>query len=249
MTGDANEIHIFLNTQQLAEFAVRKWADISNSAVKNKGYFSVALSGGNTPVTLYKSLSGEQAFPWGKTHVFMVDERFVPYESNDNNYHMINRMLLRHVNIGPRNVHPIVTSELSPETAAEKYEADMVSYCRSVRTKLPRFDLILLGIGEDGHTASLFPGSSSLKETKHWAISVCSPNSSKKERITLTYPVINNAENIIFMVSGEKKAGIIKKVIQDENKMLPAAMVKPRSGKIIFLLDEGAGSLISERRN
>ncbi len=249
MTGIIKEIHIFKNIHQLADFAVEKWAEISSAEMNSKGYFSVALSGGKTPVTFYKKLSGEKVFPWVKTHIFMVDERFVPYESDENNYHMINRTLLRHVNIAPRSVHPILTSELSPETSAERYEEEMVTYCRTVRTRLPRFDLILLGIGEDGHTASLLPGTPSLNETKHWAVSVCPADASIKERITLTFPVINNAENIIFMVEGEKKAGIIKEVIHDENNILPAVMVRPRSGKIIFLLDEGAGSLISEKRN
>jgi 6-phosphogluconolactonase len=248
MTDIVKEIHIFKNLQQLAEFSVQKWADISNSAIKNKGYFTVALSGGKTPGTFYRKLSGEKAFSWGTTHVFMVDERFVPYESDENNFHMINSTLLRHVNISPRNVHPILTSELSPETAAERYEEDMATYCNTIHIRLPRFDLIMLGIGEDGHTASLLPGTPSLNETEHWAVSVCPPDISKKERITLTFPVINNAENILFMVEGENKAGIIKQVIQDENKMLPAAMVRPRNGRIIFLLDEGAGSLISGKR-
>jgi len=248
MTGIVKELHIFSNLSQLSEFAVQKWADISSLEVKKKGYFSVALSGGKTPETLFRKLAGGKAFPWGKSHVFMVDERFVPYESDENNYHMINRTLLCHVSISPKNVHPILTSEISPETAAEKYEKDMVAYCKTLRAKLPRFDLILLGIGEDGHTASLFPGTPSLNETKHWAVSVCPPDSSKKKRITLTFPVINNAENIIFMVEGKKKAAIIKEVIQDENDMLPAAMVRPCNGNIIFLLDEGAGSLIYEKK-
>jgi 6-phosphogluconolactonase len=249
MTGIVKEIHIFKNLHQLAEFAVQKWADISVSEVKNKGYFSVALSGGKTPVTFYEKLSTEKAFPWGKTHVFMVDERFVPYESDENNYNLINRTLLRHVNMAPGNVHPISTSESSPDTSAERYEEDIASYCKTVRTSLPRLDLILLGIGEDGHTASLFPGAPALNETRRWAVSVCPPDASKKERITLTFPVINNAENIIFMVEGEKKAGIVREVIQDENNKLPAAMVRPGGGKIFFLLDKAAGSLISEKIN
>lgn len=247
MTGNVKGVHIFKNSQQLAEFAVSKWAEISSSEVKKKGHFSVALSGGKTPVTFYEKLSGEKEFPWDKTHVFIVDERFVTYDSDENNYHMINRTLLRHVAITPRNVHPILTSGPSPEAAAERYAEDLMSYCKSHHTRLPRFDLILLGIGDDGHTASLFPGTPSLNETRRWAVAVYPPDASKKGRITLTFPVINNAENIIFVVEGEKKAGIIKEVIGDENHMLPAALVKPRSGKIIFLLDEGAGSLISEK--
>jgi len=242
------EIHMFKNAEQLADFAVEKWAEISSAAIKNKGFYSVALSGGKTPGTFYNKLSGEKAFPWGNTHVFMVDERFVPYESDENNYHMINRTLSRHVNISPKNVHPILTSEISPETAAERYEEDIISYCRTVRARLPRFDLILLGIGEDGHTASLFPGTPSLKETSHLAVSVYPPDPSKPERITLTFPVINNTQHIIFMAEGANKSKIIKEVIEDKNHMLPASMVRPSEGKLVFLLDESAGSLISGKR-
>ena len=242
------EIHIFKSIQQLAEFAVEKWAEISRSEVRNKGYVSIALSGGNTPVTFYKKLSGEKGFPWGETHVFMVDERFVPYESDENNYHMIHRTLLRHVNISPQHIHPIRTSGISPETAAERYEEDIISYCRTVGIQLPRFDLLLLGIGEDGHTASLFPGTPSLKETGRLAVSVYPPDPSKRERITLTLPVINNAQNVFFMAEGDSKAKIIKEVVEDKDHMLPASMVRPCDGRLFFLFDECAGSLISEKR-
>ncbi|MBI5665706.1 MAG: 6-phosphogluconolactonase [Nitrospirae bacterium] len=247
MPGTIKEIHIFNNGHQLVDFATRKWTELAGAGMKTKGFFSVALSGGKTPVALYNRLSGEKALPWPETHVFMVDERFVPYESDENNYHMINRTLLSHVDIATKNVHPILTSELSPKAAAERYEQDLAAYCRTVGARFPRFDLILLGIGEDGHTASLFPGTASLKETRCWAVSVCPPGPSKRARITLTFPVINNAENIIFMVEGEKKAGIMKEVIQDESNSLPAAMVRPLRGKIIFLLDERAGCLLSKK--
>lgn len=240
------EIHIFKDMQQMAEFTVLRWAEISKSEVENKGYFSVALSGGRTPVTLYKKLSEKKEFPWEKTHVFMVDERFVPYESDENNYHMINTILLRHLNIPPKNIHPILTSDISPETSAQKYEKDIISYCKAVRTRQPRFDLILLGIGEDGHTASLFPGTPALKETRNLAVSVCSTGPVTRERITITLPVINNAQNIFFMAEGVGKARIIKEVVEDRNNMLPAAMVRPCDGKLVFLLDQNAASLIPE---
>jgi len=240
------EIHIFKDMPQLAEFAVAKWAEISNSEVSNKGFFSVALSGGRTPETFYRKLSEEKDFPWGKTHVFMVDERFVPYESDENNYHMINTTLLRYLNIPPKNIHPILTSDISPVTSAERYEEDIISYCKAVRTKRPRFDLILLGIGEDGHTASLFPGVPELKEKRRLAVSVCPPKPVKRERITLTLPVINNAQNVFFMGVGSGKARIIKEVIEDRNAMLPAALVSPGEGKLVFLLDQSAASLIQD---
>lgn len=238
------EIRIFKDMTQLAEYAVLKWAEISRAEVKTKGYFSVALSGGRTPGAFYKKLAGQKDFPWGQTHVFMVDERFVPYDSEENNYHMINMALLRHLDIPPKNIHPILTTETTAETSAERYEKDIISYCKSVRTNQPRFDLILLGIGEDGHTASLFPGAPTLKETGRLAVAVHSQDQSKRERITLTFPVINNAQHVYFMAEGAGKAAIIKEVVEVKNQRLPAVMVSPYEGKLVFLLDHSAASLI-----
>lgn len=240
------EILIFKDMDGMSDFIVRKWTEISEHEIKNKGAFTVALSGGKTPVTLYRRLADEKSLPWSKTHAFLVDERFVPYESEENNYHMINRMLLRHVNIPAKNVHPIFTSELSPQTSAAKYEEELTSYFKSGHKNLPVFDLILLGIGEDGHTASLFPDSSALKEKNHLAVAVTPSETSKKERITITLPVINNAGHIFFLVAGENKTDSVKKVVDNKNASLPAAMVRPRNGKLLFLLDQSAGSLLSE---
>ncbi|MEW6600166.1 MAG: 6-phosphogluconolactonase [Nitrospirota bacterium] len=241
------EIRIFTNMEEIANYIVGKWAEISRSEIENKGDFSVALSGGRTPEAIYMKLSEEKGFPWGKTHVFMVDERFLPYESDENNFHMINRTLLRHISISPKNVHPIMTSVMSPETAAERYERDIITYFKTSGTGLPRFDLVLLGIGQDGHTASLFTGTPALKEERSFAVPVRPPEPSQVERITLTLPVINNARNICFIAAGHDKAKIIKEIVEEKESMLPAAMVRPRDGKLVFLLDESAGSLISEK--
>ncbi|GBD97324.1 MAG TPA: 6-phosphogluconolactonase [Nitrospirae bacterium] len=245
MTDTIKEIRIFKDIDGMADFAVEKWNEISEKEITGKGCFTVALSGGNTPLTLYRKLSGEKTLPWSKTQVFVVDERFVPYESEENNYHMISRILLRHVNIPAKNIHPVLTSVLTPQTSAAKYEEDLISYFKSSHKKLPQFDLVLLGIGEDGHTASLFPNTPCLKETRHQAVAVIPSDKSKRERITLTFPVINNSKNIVFLATGENKAEVIKKVIEEEDGSLPAAMVKPQTGKLIFLLDEAAGSLLS----
>jgi 6-phosphogluconolactonase len=244
-TDNIKEIHIFSTMKQMADYAVKTWAEISHAEIKHKKFFSAALSGGKTPAAFYEKLSGETSFSWEKTHIFMVDERFVPYESDENNYHMINRMLLRHVNVMPRNIHPILTSEASPQASAERYEQDILSYCKTVRSKIPLMDLILLGIGEDGHTASLFPGTPALREKKRLATFVVPGDRSKNERITITFPFINNAKTIIFLVAGENKAKKIKEIIEGKNSSLPAAMVRPAEGKLMFLLDEAAASLLT----
>lgn len=243
------DIHIFQDINEIADYVVERWAEIAGDEIKKKGYFSAALSGGKTPVPLYEKLAGIKTLPWDKTHVFIVDERFVPYDSEDNNYHMISRVLLRHVNITPKCVHPIMTSGLSPETSAIRYEKDLLSYCKSTRTAMPQFDLTLLGIGDDGHTASLFPGTAALKEREHLAVAVLASDNAIKERITLTFPVINNSKNVYFMVEGEKKASIIRNIIEETDCPLPAAMVNPQKGKLSFLLDKDAGALLSEQIN
>lgn len=248
MNNIVKEIHMFSSLKQMADFAIGEWAAISTAAIKNNGGFSAALSGGKTPALLYEKLSAQRSLPWGKTHIFMVDERFVPYESDENNYHMLNRLLLRHVPIAPKNVHPILTSESLAQGSAARYEKDMISFCKSVRSVLPRFDLILLGIGEDGHTASLFPDTPALKETQRLAVCVTPPDNISPERITITFPVINNAHNIIFLAAGENKAKAVKDIVENKDSILPAAMVRPHNGKLIFILDKGAGSLLTKVR-
>ena len=243
--SEHNEVLIFKDTGLMADFAVKKWEEISEEAIKYKGCFTAALSGGQTPLPLYQKLSGKKSLPWDKTHVFMVDERFVPYESDENNYHMINRTLLRHVSIPPKNVHPILTLEPDAGGSADRYEDGLAAYFRKMDDKYPRFDLILLGIGDDGHTASLFPGTPSLKETRRLCIAASPPDKTKNKRMTITLPVINNADNIIFFVSGENKSAVIKEIVEGVKSRLPAAMVRPKNGKLLFVLDKGAGSLLS----
>jgi 6-phosphogluconolactonase len=239
------EIIILKSIEQIADVAIAKWTEISEKAIKTKGVFTVALSGGRTPVVLYQKLSQIKSLPWDKTHIFMVDERFVPYESDENNFRMISQTLLYHLHIPAKNIHPISTSEILPEGSAAKYERVLLSCFKLLTNEPPRFDLMLLGIGEDGHTASLFPDTPALKEKSSLVVAVTLPDKAEKERITLTFPVINNTENILFLASGKNKAKSIKEVIETENSLLPAAMVKPKNGKLIFLLDQEAASLLS----
>jgi 6-phosphogluconolactonase len=242
------KIIIFKTIDNIADFVIAQWKTISEKAIKEKKCFTVALSGGKTPVFLYKKLSHKRTLPWNKTHVFLTDERYVPYEDEENNLHMINNILLTRVSIPKENVHPISTSEVTPLESAERYEEDLISFFRIAETRFPNFDLILLGIGEDGHTASLFPETPSLKDTRHFAVTGTTKDKTKMDRITITLPVINKAENIIFLVTGGNKAKIVKDVIQGKNILLPAALVKPEKGNLFFLLDESAGALLKSSK-
>lgn len=244
-TGRKNEkkIIIFKTSDNMADFVIAQWKTISERAIKEKGCFSVALSGGKTPVFLYKKLSHKKTLPWDKTYIFQTDERFVPYQDKENNFHMISDMLLNKIGIPRENVYPISTAEDASQLSAERYERNLRSFFE-VNAKPPRFDLVLLGIGQDGHTASLFPAAQAVKERKRLAVATAPLNKKENERITITFPVINNAENVMFLVTGNRKAKIVKEVIDDTCDLLPASMVKPESGKLFFLLDASAGSLL-----
>jgi len=221
MVHKNKEILVFKDIDGIADYTIRKWTEIAEKTVNEKGSFSVALSGGKTPTILFNKLAKEKHLPWNRTHVFMVDERFVPYHDENNNYRMINEILMRHVNITAKNIYTILTTVETSQASALKYEKELNSFFRS----RPGFDLVLLGIGNDGHTASLFPGIQSLKEKKHRAIAVPPSGSILSERITMTFPIINEAKNIMFMAIGSNKSKIIREVIENKKSRLPAAMV------------------------
>jgi 6-phosphogluconolactonase len=243
-SGD-RQIRVLRDKEAVAEFAVDKWIEISQTAIAEAGKFAVALSGGQTPITFYQKLSTYQhPLPWDKTHIFLADERFVLHADKASNYRMIKENLLSRIAIPQENVHPILTEGITIGGSAEKYEADIRTFFKIGNDDIPVFDLIILGIGADGHTASLFPGTASSQRTKRLAIPVIADTSSS-ERISLTLRVINNANNICFLVHGEGKAAVMKKIIEDKDGLLPAALVKPKQGTVLFLMDQEAASLLS----
>jgi 6-phosphogluconolactonase len=238
------EILVFEHTDQLEEYAIEKWGDIAEDALKQRDIFTVALSGGSTPVKLYENLSGTD-LKWDRTHIFIVDERFVPFDHKDSNFRMIYETLLGKIAIPEHNIHAVLTEQNSPDESASSYEREMVSFFKISSGSIPVFDLILLGVGNDGHTASLFPGSSALVEDDRLAVSAVPSNTSMHERITITFPVINSARNVIVQITGSTKAEVVKDILENENSALPAASVRPYDGNLIFLLDRQAGALLS----
>jgi len=243
--GDDSKIRVLRDKEAVAEFAVNTWIEISTQSVIAKGTFTVALSGGKTPITFYQKLStSRHPLPWDKTHIFLADERFVPHDDNASNYRMIQEHLLSRIAIPRENLHHILTEGITLEGSAEKYEADMRTFFRIGDNDIPVFDLIILGIGADGHTASLFPGTASSQGTERLAIPVIA-DTSPSERISLTLGVINNAKRICFLATGEGKADAIKALLEDKARGLPAALVKPARGTVLFMLDQGAASLLS----
>jgi 6-phosphogluconolactonase len=243
MKGRQNLL-IFDDKDQMSEFLLRKWEEVSRAAIGRKGVFVVALSGGKTPVNFYRTLAEDKnkgMLSWNQTHLFLADERFLPFEDKDSNYRLLREALLAKIEIPRENIHPVPTERSTLQISAEAYEADLRVFFKLRPGQIPRFDLILLGIGEDGHTASLFPGSPILSERDRLAAAV-TLDEIRHHRITLTLPVINHARQVVFLVSGESKASVLEKVVDKKDSSLPASMVNPDGGKLLFLSDLEAAS-------
>jgi 6-phosphogluconolactonase len=242
------KVCIFGHQDEISNFVISTWEKVSRRAIERKGVFTVGLSGGKTPIDLYHRLSiTKGTLWWDQTHVFLVDERFVPFEHPDSNYRMLKEILFDHIPIPWENIHPIPTGRSTLQGSATAYEEDLKKFFRLSETQFPEFDLLILGIGEDGHTASLFPGSPVLNDCMSLVASV-PLNETKHSRITLTLPVINHARNILFLVTGKNKAPVLRKVVDGEDGSLPASMVHCKRGVLIFALDREASSLLSGSR-
>jgi 6-phosphogluconolactonase len=236
---------VFADATKVVDYAIEDWERMSAEAVRRRGYFSVALSGGKTPVPLYRRLAAKSGVGcWDKTHVFLADERFVPVTDPESNYRMIRETLLDAVRVAPSNVHPVPTDLPDPGSAARKYGETLTAFFRLARGEFPVFDLILLGLGADGHTASLFPGTAALREKERIAVAV-SPGGGKRDRITLTFPVINRARKIVFLVTGKEKAEALRGVVEFGDALLPASGVRPVTGELLFLTDTAAAAALS----
>jgi 6-phosphogluconolactonase len=238
------KIRVFNTKEEMTGSVIPLWKNIACEAVASRGVFTVALSGGSTPVDLYRRLSAEpENLPWQNTHMFLVDERAVPFEDTESNYGMIKESLLDPMGISERNVHRIPVDLGDAEFSASEYEKRIKGFFGLEEGELPRFDLIILGMGKDGHTASLFPGTGTALERRKLAVPV-KGRSIMHERVSITLPVINNALNVVFLVSGPEKAETLKRVLEDDDLTLPAAQVTPESSDPVFLADKAAARLV-----
>lgn len=221
-----------------------KFRALASGAIAERKLFAAALSGGHTPIGLYEELAGARdSLDWEKIHIFLVDERFVPPTDSRSNFAMIKATLLDKVPIPGANVHPVPVEGADPELCARRYEDDLCAFFETPTGSVPRFDLIMLGLGEDGHTASLFPGTDALGE-KTRLVRAIPPEGERTARITLTLPVINKARNVIFLVTGAGKSEIMRRLIEEGDESLPAAKVAPESGEALFLCDKDAAALL-----
>jgi len=226
-----------------AEALARATADwLCEKAVASRGRFAICCSGGSTPRRLYELLAQPPVatkLPWSRTHWFWGDERFVPHDHTDSNYGMTRAALLSKVPIPDGNIHRVPTEGLTPEQAAATYAKILCDYygAESLDAARPLFDVTLLGIGDDGHTASLFPGQPALDESRRWAVAV---PGRPEPRITLTYPVLNISRDAIFLAVGLRKRSVVRRA-KARDRTLPAARIAP-IGRLHWLVDRDAAS-------
>jgi len=230
---------IVLNDGEGVARHVAGW--IVDSAIAKKGRFALSPSGGSTPKRLYQILA-EPAYssrmPWQNVHLFWGDERFVPHDHRDSNFRMARDAFLMRVPVPDSNIHAVPTEGLSPEQAAAAYETTLKCFygAQTIVPGQPLFDLTLLGIGEDGHTASLFPGQPALLETQRWAVAVIRKNCDP--RITLTYPALNSSRDVAFLATGVRKSDVVARAHAGD-EALPAAIVRP-VGRLHWFTDRAA---------
>ena len=238
---------VYSDIEQLSLAAASLLADKICQAVQSRGRCNIVLAGGETPQLTYRLLSEKpycNTIPWQQVHVYWGDERCVsPFDKLSNQY-TARQSLLNHILIPAENIHPIVY-EGSPKGAAENYEKLLRS---TFGSQMPQFDLILLGLGDDGHTASLFPNTDVLSIQEDW-VSHVYIKEQNMHRVTLTFPVLNQAKFIAFLITGDKKAHIVQKVVEGtlDDKSLPAQFIKPVNGELYWLIGRDAARLLQSR--
>ena len=235
------QIRIFASPEHLFRAAAENFCRIGSQAIHDRGRFSVALSGGSTPRGLHEELVQNFAtqLPWQNVFFFWSDERHVPPTDPESNFRMANETLLSKLPIPAANIFRIPAEMPDAGDAAQAYEHTLRNFSRPAADSFPRFDLILLGMGPDGHTASLFPGTTALEENQHWVVANWVAKFSTF-RITFTYPILNHAANVMFLVSGVDKSAMVERALKDPASNLPCQGVRPVDGELMWFLDQGA---------
>jgi 6-phosphogluconolactonase len=245
------EIRTLTTPQELFAAAAEEVVHAANEAVAQRGRFTIALAGGSTPKSLYNlvATNARTTLPWDRMFFFWGDERHVPPTDPESNYRMAEEAMLSKVPVPPGNVFRIKTENPEAAAAAEDYEKAIRKFFGLEPGQFPRFDLILLGMGPDGHTASLFPGTTALQEKSRLVVANW-VEKMKTHRITLTLPVLNAARCVTFLVSGTDKAPALKSVLEENvpAEQYPAKLIKPSDGKLIWLIDRAAASQLTSAK-
>ncbi|KAG0303468.1 suppressor of los1-1 [Dissophora globulifera] len=240
------QIYTFPDGTTLSEGLDKYVAKLSSESIKRHGKFTVALSGGSLPKQLSASLKHNTSVDFSKWIVYFADERCVPLDHEDSNYLLAKTQLFDFVNIPEENIHTINPSLVhDPEEAAEDYISQLAgTFATKDSVRFPVFDLILLGVGPDGHTCSLFPGHKLLQETVDWCASILDSPKPPPRRITFTFPVLNHAHHVVFVAAGEGKQDMLHRIL-DSPGDLPAQLVKPTTGTLSWFLDDAAAVKIT----
>lgn len=241
-------IQIFDNKDQLSTAAAELFVQTARESVGQRGRFTVALTGGSSPVQLYKMLAGSpyaEQIPWTRTFVFWGDERWVPLTDERSNARMAQEALLSKVPVPKEQIYPMWAKDSEPDDFAIHYEELLKAHFQDEH---PRFDLILLGMGDDGHTASLFPHTGVLRERSRW-VQAYYLESQSMYRITLTAPLINQARAICFLTFGSTKAKALYEVLEGQRnpEEYPSQLIQPQVGEALWLVDESAAALLQKR--
>ncbi|MGE5193433.1 MAG: 6-phosphogluconolactonase [Deltaproteobacteria bacterium] len=248
-------VEICANAGFLAERAADLLTDVARKAILQRGRFTLVLAGGSTPKTTYSLLAGPERVPaidWSKVYFFFGDERFVPPGDPASNYRMVQRVLLSRVAVAASQVFPIPTAEPTPAESAAAYSRELGRFFEQAPDSAPppRFDLVLLGVGDDGHTASLFQGKPAVDVDDRWVTwsppGVLPPS---VNRVTMTFPLLNAAHNVVFLAAGEKKAHVVKEILDGPTggDKYPASRIAPAEGELTWLLDEPAAARLTRR--
>jgi 6-phosphogluconolactonase len=234
----------------LARRAAQYFLEMAREAVEARGRARIAISGGSTPKTTFALLADSNEpwrthMPWENLDLYWVDERCVPPDHPDSNYRMTREAMLDHVPLKPEQIHRI-EGELEPEAAAARYESELRNGFRLEGAESPRFDLVALGMGPDGHTASLFPHTEAIHELGRLAVANHVPQQKDSWRVTLTWPVINHASSVFFLIAGADKAEILNEVLTGppDVERLPSQLIWPASGILTLILDKAAAALL-----
>lgn len=242
------QVRVLDDAPALARALAQTIRDELTEAVRTRGQAFVALAGGNTPRDAYALLANDSRLrapiPWTRMHFFWSDERSVGPDDPESNYKMAMDTLLAKMPVNNMRVYRMEGEDPDIEVAAKRYEAKMRGAFSMTNRTVPRFDLVLLGVGEDGHTASLFPGTTALDETSRWCVANY-VEAINRSRLTLTLPVINHANCVVICAQGEKKADIVRRIMTENTEpKLPVQRVEPKRGHLIWLLDQAAASRI-----
>jgi len=243
------DIRTFDDRQSLAQGAAGFIAGLAEHALSARGRFSVALAGGSTPRDTYALLAQPpllDRIDWSRTLIFFGDERAVPPDHEDSNYRMAHEVLLSRVPLPEENIQRMHAERNDLDAAAREYEAALRSLLGPPAGAPPRLDLVLLGIGPDGHTASIFPGTENQTRGPQLVTRIQRPQT-REFRLTLTLPILNAASNVAFLISGASKASIVRSVLSGQRgaDLLPASRIMPESGQLTYLLDQAAASSLA----